>query len=93
MGKHFSKRVQEKKPSKATQNLPESKSENKSNNNKQPEQKTLDREFDDTPIPEPYNAPNDSPYLTILPVKKAIVMGGYQYLTPRLCFGRKNSII
>ena len=69
MGKHFSKRVQEKKPSKATENLPESKSENKSNNNKQPEQKTLDRKFDDTPIPEPYNAPRDSPFLPIPEVK------------------------
>ena len=69
MGKHFSKRVQEKKPSKVTENLPESKSENKSNNNKQPEQNTLDREFDDTPIPEPYNAPRDSPFLSIPEVK------------------------
>ena len=35
-----------------------------------------DRTFDDTPIPEPYNAPNNSRYLSIPEVKKASYLNG-----------------
>jgi len=74
MGKVFSKKnkVKEKKPAPVQEKIEdEVKPEISENNNKNEkmEKYKSHREFDDTPIPDPYNAPMNSPFLSIPKVK------------------------
>ena len=75
MGKVFSKKnkIKEKKPapniSKNVEDEPKLEISGNNNRNKKIEKYKSHREFDDTPIPDPYNAPMNSPFLSIPEIK------------------------